>query len=313
MQMQVPKIPLKLILALALFSGLVLIIRSFIYVTPAGNATVIFNTFTGLQRNRILKPGATLLNPFTDRPISYNLRTQIWHFSNEKAIHQAGNVIAVNSKDGQAFSLDVYIALRPTQETLDSLHGEVGENYMNIVVVPVARSKIRDISAEFESKDFYVRESRKIIEQKATALINQEMPTTNYLGKSVYLIKVEGVFLGTPYFPEGLKNSIEQKQVASISAQTAAVKAEIQSKETEKVLILAKANQKAIELKGKAAAANASLSELLLFEKLEDRIEQAKSKNLSLPIKVIQVPGSSTVFLNVDPKQASILQQSPNP
>lgn len=311
--MQMPKIPLKFIVALALFGGLVLLIKSFVYITPPGNATVIFNTFSGLQRNRVLKPGATFLNPFVDRPISYNLRTQIWRFSNEKSIHQAGNFIAVNSKDGQAFSLDVYIALHPTQETLDSLHGEVGENYMNTVVVPVARSKIRDISAEFDSQDFYLRESRKIIEQKATALINREMPTTNYLGKTVYLIQVKGVFLGTPYFPEGLKTSIEQKQVASISAQTAAVKAEIQSKETEKILILAKANQRAIELKGKAAAANASLSELLLFEKLEDRIEQAKSKNLSLPIKVIQVPGNSTVFLNVDPKQSSLLQQTRNP
>ncbi|MGQ9836769.1 MAG: hypothetical protein ACUVRV_02075 [Cyanobacteriota bacterium] len=56
------------------------------------------------------------------------------------------------------------------------------------------------------------------------------MPPLNRNGQTLSLIQVDGVFLDNPDFPEALKDSIERKQVASISAQTAAVQAQIQEK-----------------------------------------------------------------------------------
>jgi len=117
-------------------------------------------------------------------------------------------------------------------------------------------------------------------------------------------VQVEGLFLGNPDFPQALRDSIERKQVASITAQTAAVRAQIQEKETERLLILAAANQRAIELKGQAAAQNAQLADLLFYEKLQERIQNPTG---SLPpLRIIRVEGDATVFLNVDPHQAAL-------
>lgn len=304
------KINLKLAVIIILVGLGSIILKSLIYVTEPGQATVIFNSFSGLERNRVLPPGVILLKPFIEHPITYNLRTKIWEFTNEPAPNPAGSAITVNTADGQAFSIDVSIALHPRMETLDDLHAQVGENYINTVVVPVARSKIRDISAEFNSQDFYVRERRKLIERKATQLIAQEMSGADYKGEKLPLIQIEGVFLGTPNFPEGLKKSIERKQVASITAQTAAVKAKIQQKETERLLIAAQANQKAIELKGQAATANTELADLLFWEKLEERINTAKSNKTSKPFKIIKVEGNANIFLNISSQDAEVLQST---
>jgi regulator of protease activity HflC (stomatin/prohibitin superfamily) len=293
-------------LALLGVAGIVITFRPFFYITPPGHATVIFNSFQGLQRDRILPAGMVFLVPGLDRPITYSVLTRVWRFTDDtQASLRASNAISVNSADGQAFSMDVYVALRPNPEVLDDLHAEVGENYMNVVVVPLVRSKIRDISAEFDSQDFYQKAKRVEIERRALAAIRQEIPAVQVNGESVPLLQVEGIFLGTPNFPAALKESIEQRQVASITAQTAQVRAQIQNRETERLLILARANQEAIQLKGEAAALNAALADFLLYEKLKERVEQSKRNNQGSPIKVIRLDGNATVFLNVDPQRAA--------
>ncbi|WP_287129041.1 SPFH domain-containing protein [Candidatus Cyanaurora vandensis] len=301
-------IPVSLV-AVALLVG-----RSFAYVTEPGTATVVFNSFTGLQVGRVEQPGVSFVAPGADQPITYNVRTKLWQFSEGENIpNQAGTAIAINTADGQAFTVDVFLALRPNDRVLDTLHAQIGERYMETVVVPLVRSKIRDISAGFASQDFYQKERRFEIEQKALQLISRDLPATKVDDQTVPLILIEGVFLGTPKFPPALKDSLEQKQVASITAQTAGVKAQIQNKETERLLILARADQTAIELQGKAAARNAQLADLILYEKLEDRIDKAREQGQASPLKVIRVEGGSTVFLNVDPQKAAAVTAPPAP
>jgi regulator of protease activity HflC (stomatin/prohibitin superfamily) len=267
----------------------------------------VFNTFSGLQKGRVELPGVIFRIPGIETPITYTVLTRVWEFTNDPNSPNAiSNAIAVNTADGQAFTVDVAIALRPNIATLDELHATIGENYLSTVVVPLVRSKIRDISASFESEDFYRKSQRMAIEQQALDLIRQEMPTVNRNGQTLPLIEVEGLFLGHADFPQALRDSIERKQVASITAQTAAVRAQIQEKETERLLILAAANQRAIELKGKAAAKNAQLADLLFYEKLQERIQNPTD---SLPpLRIIRVEGEATVFLNVDPHQAALQQ-----
>jgi regulator of protease activity HflC (stomatin/prohibitin superfamily) len=267
----------------------------------------VFNTFSGLQKGRVELPGVIFRIPGIETPITYTVLTRVWEFTNNPASANAiSNAITVNTADGQAFAIDVAIALKPNLATLDELHASIGENYLSTVVVPVVRSKIRDISASFDSEDFYRKSQRTAIEQRALDLIRQEMPTVNRDGQALPLIQVEGLFLGNPDFPQALRDSIERKQVASITAQTAAVRAQIQEKETERLLILAAANQRAIELKGQAAAQNAQLADLLFYEKLQERIQNPTD---SLPpLRIIRVEGDATVFLNVDPRQAALQQ-----
>ncbi len=296
-------------LAAAALIGGSLLARALAYVTPPGQATVIFDAFRGLQRDRIRQPGVTLLVPFVERPISYEMRTRTWEFSDDVGPNTLGSAITVNSADGQAFAIEVYVALRPNPDTLDDLHAELGENYRSTIIVPIVRSKFRDVAAEFDSADFYQRDRRARIEARALDAISAEMPAADHQGQRAPLVLVESLFIDTPDFPEGLKESIERKQVASITAETAGVRAEIQAKETERVLILAAANQEAIQLKGEAASANAQLADLLFFERLQERVEGANGSG-RLPFRILRVEGDSTVFLNVDAEDAARLQQA---
>jgi regulator of protease activity HflC (stomatin/prohibitin superfamily) len=290
--------------------GVAIIWKPFLYVTEPGNATVVFNLFTGIQAGRVEQPGVSWITPGVDSPVTYNTRTRIWQFTDTpNAPNLASNAISVNTSDGQAFVVDVYVALKPNLEVLDVLHSKIGPRYMETIVVPLVRSKVRDVSAGFDSEAYFAKADRAMMEQQMLDLITQEMPQATVNGSSVPLITIEEVFLGTPRFPQALKDSLEQKQVASITAQTAGVRAQIQEKETMRRLILAEANQTAIELQGQAAAGNAQLADLLFYERLEDRISAAKSQGQTSPLKVIRVEGEdATIFLNVDPQRAAAAQ-----
>jgi len=287
--------------------------RPFTYVTEPGNATVIFNSFTGIQAGRVEKPGVTFITPGIENPITYNVRTKVWQFTDvENAPNRSGAAIGVNTADGQAFKVDVFVALKPNPAVLDVLHSKVGIRYMETVVVPLVRSKVRDVSAGFSSEAYYVKAKRGIMEGQMKEVMNQDMAKTTVNGQSVPLVLIEGIFLGTPQFPEGLKASLEQKQVASITAQTAGVKAQIQEKETTRRLILSQANQKAIELQGQAAAKNAQLADLLFYERLQERITAAKDAGQESPLRVVRVEGDkSTIFLNVESQKVKAAAQQP--
>ncbi|MBC8122304.1 MAG: prohibitin family protein [Gemmatimonadaceae bacterium] len=304
------QVPLRIaawsLLALGIVAVGALLFHPFLYITVPGNATVMFNVFSGIEQGRVERPGVAFVTPGIDSPITYNVRTRVWQFTDTAAVpNRASGAVTVNTADGQAFSMDVFVALKPNVPVLDVLHARIGQQYMETIVVPTVRSKVRDVAASFDSEDFYNTTRRSEMERQMTALINREMP--NAPKQDTPLIVIEGVYLGTAQFPEGLKASLEQKQVASITAQTAAVKAQIQQKETTRRLILARANQTAIELQGRAAAKNAKLADLLFYEKLNERINDARAKGQPIPLKVIRVEGGdkSTVFLNVEPQRAA--------
>lgn len=292
--------PAKIIAPLVLIGGVLVFASAHpgCYVTRPGHGTVIFNSFSGLQPG-VRSPGVSFVTPMVERPITYRVWKRVWEFTDDNSPNRLSNAIKVNSSDGQAFSIDVYVEMRPNQAVLDRLHAQIGENYHEIVVIPVVRAKVRDVSGEFDSEDFYQQEKRTEIQTRLRDLIAEEMPTTLEGDTEEPLILIENVFLGTPNFPQGLKDSIERKQVASITAETAAVRAEIQIRETERKLILADADQTAIELKGEAAAVNAQLADLIFYELLEQRLGTAD------PLKVIRVEGDSTILLNVDPTGAA--------
>ncbi|NJK35057.1 MAG: prohibitin family protein [Oscillatoriales cyanobacterium SM2_2_1] len=223
------------------------------HITRPGTASVVFNSFSGLQRGRVLRPGAAFLTPGVERGIPYEVRIQVWEFTDQSTSRVASNPVSAIAADGQSFSINVNIALRLNPDTLDDLHAKIGENYILTSVVPLVRSKFRDVAAKFQSEDFYRRDRRLEVEKQAKELINAELPKTQKDGKNVPMMSVEWVYMETAAFPPALRESIEKKQVAGILAQTAGVRAQIQQKETDRALILAKANERAIELKGRAA------------------------------------------------------------
>jgi hypothetical protein len=280
-----------------------------VHITRPGTASVVFNAFAGLQQRRVLLPGATPLTPGVERAIPYVVRTQVLEFSDLKNEQVISNPLTAIAADGQSFTINVNIALRLNPDTLDDLHAQIGEDYIRVRVTPLVRSKFRDVAAKFQSEDFYRRDRRLEVEKQAKELIEAELPRTQRDGKEVPFMYLEWVYIETADFPPALRESIEKKQVAGILAQTAGVRAQIQQKETNRVLILAKANERAIELKGQAALLGGPLADLLFYERINERLSNAKQKQQPMPIKVIRVEGNATVFLNVDPQKVPVISR----
>jgi prohibitin 2 len=93
--------------AIALLAALGMV-RTCLYVTPPGHATVVFNTFSGLQKGRVELPGVMFRIPGIETPITYTVLTRVWEFTNDPNSPNAiSNAIAVNTADGQAFTVDV--------------------------------------------------------------------------------------------------------------------------------------------------------------------------------------------------------------
>ncbi|NJK35058.1 MAG: hypothetical protein HC919_08955 [Oscillatoriales cyanobacterium SM2_2_1] len=51
----------------------------------------------------------------------------------------------------------------------------------------------------------------------------------------------------------------------------------------------------------------------MFYERLTQRLDDAKQKKQPIPLKVIRVEGSTTVFLNVDPQKAPIISRPTQP
>ncbi|MFS8836866.1 SPFH domain-containing protein, partial [Synechococcus sp. WC101] len=80
-------------------------LRSCLYVTLPGQATVVFNTFFGLQKGRVELPGVIFRIPGIETPITYSVLTRVWEFTNDpNSANAISNAITVNTADGQAFA-----------------------------------------------------------------------------------------------------------------------------------------------------------------------------------------------------------------
>jgi len=71
------QLPLRLfaggLLLIGILAVFALIFHPFIYVTEPGNATVMFNVFSGIEKGRVERPGAAFVMPVVDSPITYNV------------------------------------------------------------------------------------------------------------------------------------------------------------------------------------------------------------------------------------------------
>ena len=72
------------------------VLRACLYVTLPGHATVVFNTFSGLQKGRVELPGVIFRIPGIETPITYTVLTRVWEFTNNPA---SANAIS-NAKAG---------------------------------------------------------------------------------------------------------------------------------------------------------------------------------------------------------------------
>jgi len=158
---------------------------------PAGHVAVI--TLFGKVSERMLSEGIHLINPLA-AVHEMSVRTQ-----------EFKETASVPSSEGLMMTLDTSLLLRLDAKRAADVYQKIGLNYVTVVVEPMLRSAIRDITAKHSANALYTG-GREEVQQKIQEMLFKELGDRG--------IFVENVLLRDVQLPAMLKTSIEQKQQA---------------------------------------------------------------------------------------------------
>jgi regulator of protease activity HflC (stomatin/prohibitin superfamily) len=213
--------------------------------------------------------GLRVFNPFISRIIKISIQTE----NLEVALN-------IPSKEGLNIYSEVSILYQIDPKMAPNILRTIGPDFEEIVILPVFRSAVADVSANYFAKDMHTGE-RSSIENA----IRDRMDT--YLTKKG--IHVESVLLKSIRLPESLANAIEDKLESEQVAQR--MQFVLQQAERE-------AERKKIE------AAGIRDAQIIISEGLDNKILQFKSieafeKLANSPnAKVIISDGDMPIILN---------------
>ncbi|WP_221088782.1 prohibitin family protein [Deinococcus aquaedulcis] len=250
-----------------------LLVGQSVKVIPAGYVGVVFSALSGVKGG-VLQEGIHFLVPFVDRVNLYDARLQEVTLAHTVSDGDEG-AIRARSKEGLDITADVTVQFRIDRAKAAILHKELGRNYLQTVIRPQVRSKVRDSIGQFSAADIISTE-RRAVEASITGALRQVFERNNLVLDSVLLRELR--------IPDSIAKAIEQKQAAeqqvaveknrlqqaNISAQRAVVEAEGAAKAS---VAKARGEAEALSLRGRALRENPQLIQLTVAEKLAPGIQ----------------------------------------
>ena len=212
-----------------------------------------------------------MINPAVDVR-RFDLRTQNYTMS---GVHDEGNqkgddAIRVLSADGLEVTMDLTILFRIIPEKAPEILRTIGEGYVDVVVRPITRTKIRDFAAYYDAVSLYSTK-RDEFQSRLFKAINDEFTTRGLV--------LEQLLIRNINLPTSVKESIESK-----------INAEQESQKMRFVLDKERqeADRKRVEAQGIAdyqRILTASLTDKLLqYEQIKAQKEIATSPNAKVII-----------------------------
>ncbi len=158
---------------------------------PAGHAGVLFRPFSGgLDMDRVYEEGFHIVAPWNSMRV-YDVRLQ-----------EKEEVMDVLAKNGLSIQLDLSVRFAPTRNRLPALHREIGENYMEKIVLPQIRASARKVIGRYLPEELY-SSKRDLIQEE----IFHE--TDSILGlKHIHL---DAVLIRSVKLPQSIAEAIERK------------------------------------------------------------------------------------------------------
>ncbi|MCX7984864.1 MAG: prohibitin family protein [Bacteroidetes bacterium] len=167
-----------------------------ITIIPAGHVGVV--DFFGIVSDNTLKAGINLVNPLA-RVIKFSIKTQ-----------EIKEIMDVPSKEGLTVQLEVSVLFHLDPEKASHVYKTVGENFIEIILVPQFRSVSRGVTAGYEAKALYTSEREMLAQIIMTELQKIVGPRG---------IVVESTPLRRITLPAGLTAAIEEKLRAEQESQ----------------------------------------------------------------------------------------------
>lgn len=185
-----------------------LLLSAFKTIEP-GNVGV--QTLFGKVQNNTLESGLHVINPVVD-VTTFNVRTQNYTMS---AVHNEGELqgddaIHVLCSDGLEVTIDLSVLFRVIAYKAPFVYQNIGTDYVDKVVRPVARTVIRDNAVNYQAVDLYSTK-REEFQSRIFKTISQNFAKN---GLELQQILVRNITL-----PPSVKASIESKINAEQEAQ----------------------------------------------------------------------------------------------
>jgi len=110
----------------------------------------------GKVQNDVLHSGLHMINPLID-VTSLDIKTQNYTMSgvHDEGAKTSDDAIRVLTADGLEVTIDLTVLFRLTEADAPRLIKETGENYVDKIVRPITRTKIRDNSVYYDAISLY--------------------------------------------------------------------------------------------------------------------------------------------------------------
>ncbi len=233
-----------IVLALALTT----VSAGLVFIQPTDRGVVI-TVAEGGVRPEPLQPGLNWVIPFLENVINYPIFRQTYTMSTEpeEGAIRSDDSIEARTSDGQVVKIDASVIFSIDSVKVVSQHIKWDGNYIDNLIRPVSRGKIRDAVSQFAIEEVYSTERFALSE-----MIRAELELS--LGEGG-LILHEFVLRNIAFSVE-YAASVEQKQIAEQLAQQAAFVVQQREQEAEQARQVAKGQADAvvIEAEGRALA-----------------------------------------------------------
>lgn len=257
---KLPKVGLPILILIVV---LIIIIAKSAVTIDSGQAGVLFETFGDgvVVDEPPMEEGFHIVAPW-NKVYIYEVRRQ--------EIFEKMKVLSSNGLDIQ---LDASAWYKPAYNDLGKLHQEIGENYLNRIILPTIRSAARSVVGRYTPEQLY--------SSKRDAIQNEIFEETKKIVDDQYIV-LDEILVRDVTLPPTIKEAIERK-----------LKQEQESLEYEFRLVTAQkeAERQRIEAQGKADA-NRILSASLTDKILQDKGIEATNKLAESPNSKVVIIGS---------------------
>lgn len=255
---KLPKVGLPILIGIII---LIIVVAKSAVTIDSGEAGVLFRTFgEGVVVDEPpMGEGFHIVAPW-NKVFVYEVRRQ--------EIFEKMKVLSSNGLDIQ---LDASIWYKPDEKDLGKLHQEIGDNYLNRIILPTIRFAARSVVGRYTPEQLY--------SSKRDAIQEEIFEETKKIVDGQFII-IDEILVRDVTLPPTIKDAIERK-----------LKQEQESLEYEFRLVTAdkEAQRQIIEAQGKADANR------ILSASLTDKILQ--DKGIEATIKLSESPNSKTIII----------------
>lgn len=249
----------KILIIVGLVIAVIVFWTSMAVTIPAGHAGVMFKLFGGgLQMDKSYGEGFQLKAPWNTIYI-YETRQQ-----------EVAEEMNMLSSNGLEIIVDFSVWYQPQFDHLPKLHGEIGTEYLQRVIVPSMRSSARSVVGRYTPEQIY--------STKRDAIQDEIFEETKKILDEKF-VQLNQVLIRSITLPPTIKTAIESK----LKQEQEALEYEFKLEKA-----LQEAERQRIDAEGKAAAniiLSASINDKILREKgIEATLRLAESPNTKVVI-----------------------------